>query len=275
MIAWNEIDFRRTPLTLSLAAVVAALEIVSTFDAGRRDFFFRQSQLSIGVELWNWAVWQPLTTTLLHGDLLHAAFNLYWLMAFGHVLERRWGSLRFGMLFLWLAYLCSMASFLIGNITWRPGTPVHTGIGLSGVGYGLFALLWIAGRWRPELRAYCSRDVVALFAGWFLLCIVLTVGGAMAIDNYGHGAGLVFGSLLAAALYAPRFRHVWRAVAALVTLLVLALMFAAPGHPLYDAVRRIHRLRHLLDRPAAARFSQIPRVNSDLGGEWSSFREVN
>lgn len=274
MIAWNEIDFRRTPLTLSLAAVVAALEIVSTFDAGRRDFFFRQSQLSIGIELWNGAVWQPLTTTLLHGDLLHAAFNLYWLMAFGHVLERRWGSFRFGLLFLWLAYVCSMASFLIGNVAWRPGTPVHTGIGLSGVGYGLFALLWVAGRWRPELRAFCSRDVVALFAGWFLLCIVLTASGAMAVDNYGHGAGLVFGALLATALYAPKLRRLWQAAAALATLLVLALMFAAPSHPLYDAARRIHRLRQLLDRPAAAQLMQPPRANLAPGGLPSS-REVN
>lgn len=252
MIAWNEIDFRRTPLTLSVAAVVAALEIVSTFDPGRREFFFRDSHLSIGLELWNWALWQPLTTTLLHGDLLHAAFNLYWLMAFGHVLERRWGSLRFGLLFLWLAYLSSTTSFLVGNIAWKPGTPIHTGIGLSGVGYGLFGLLWVAGRWRPEVRADCSRDVMVLFAGWFVLCIVLTAAGAMAIDNYGHGAGLVYGSLMAAALYAPKWRRMWQAMAAAVTLSVLGLMFAAPGHPLYDAARQIHRLKRLLHRPDAA-----------------------
>jgi len=252
MIAWNEIDFRRTPLTLSLAAVIAALEVVSTLDPGRREFFFHHASLSISVELWNGAVWQPLTTTLLHGDLLHAAFNLYWLMAFGHVLERRWGSLRFGLLVLWLAYLSSTTSFLVGNIAWEPGVPVHTGIGMSGVGYGLFGLLWVAGRWRPELRAYCSRDVVVLFSGWFVLCIILTVSGAMPIDNYGHGAGLVYGALMAAALYASKLRRVWRAVAAAVTLAVLTLMFAAPGHPLYDAARQIQRLQRLLNRPASA-----------------------
>lgn len=252
MIAWNEIDFRRTPLTLSLAAIVTALEIVSTFDPGRREFFFRHLELSISVDLWNGALWQPLTTTLLHGDLLHAAFNLYWLMAFGHVLERRWGSVRFGLLFLWLAYVTSTTSFLIGNASWTPGVPVHTGIGLSGVGYGLFGLLWVAGRWRPELRAYCSRDLVVLFAGWFVLCIVLTMSGAMAIDNYAHGAGLLYGALMAAALYASTWRRAWQAIAATVTLAVLTLMFAAPGHPLYDAARQIHRLQRLLNRPDQA-----------------------
>jgi membrane associated rhomboid family serine protease len=49
---------------------------------------------------WGPAVWTFVTYAFIHGDLNHLFFNLIWLLAFGTPVARRFGSLRFVMLFL-------------------------------------------------------------------------------------------------------------------------------------------------------------------------------
>jgi membrane associated rhomboid family serine protease len=42
-----------------------------------------------------WAAWlSPLTHALVHGDLVHLTLNCVWLLVFGSILVRRWGSAR-------------------------------------------------------------------------------------------------------------------------------------------------------------------------------------
>ena len=248
MIDWHEIDFRRTPFTLSIAALIVAIEIVSSIDVSRREYFFTDLRMGMWFPLWSGEIWRPFTTTILHGGLLHAAFNVLALLAFGHVLERYFGALRFAVIFVLLGYTSSLLSFVLGNLLF-PRQPVHTGVGVSGVVYGLFGILWVGSRWRHEFRAICSRDLVVFSIGWFFLCILLTYSDTMPIDNYGHAAGLAYGALYGMAAFAPRYRYLWIAAAVLATVVVLATMIAVPGHPLYEAYAEDERMRKLLRLP--------------------------
>ena len=153
-------------------------------------------------------------------------------MVFGRVLEPRFGSLRYLGLFVLLGYMSTMPDFLLSNLD----TPLDGqigGVGLSGIVYGLFGLLWAGRRWRPEFGAVCNNDTVNLFVVWFFVCIVLTRLDVLQIGNVAHGAGLIFGVLYGLALYDARRRKRWIALAGTATLLILATVIACPGHPLY------------------------------------------
>ena len=253
MLPQPEIDFRRTPVTLIIAAVAVALEVVCTLDPSKRAFFSNEGGLGILSTIWSGQLWRPFTTTLLHGGLIHVAFNVYWLLTFGRVLEPRFGSFRFLGLLVLLAYLSSMVPFLVNNLD----TPLDGqigGVGLSGIGYGLFGLLWVGRRWQLEYRYACNDDIVRLFVIWFFVCIALTYANIWNISNFGHGTGLAFGALYAMALYAPHRRIVWRVVAVLLSVVVLMSAVACPGHPLYEKHMRLERIKQLqrqLDQASA------------------------
>ena len=115
-------------------------------------------------------------------------------------------------------------------------------VGLSGVVYGLFGILFIGRRWRPELAAVCTPQTAQILLIWFFLCIVLTAVGAMLVANIAHGAGFLFGVLYGQAAFSPRHRIRWIALAAVASLLVLATLIACPGHSGYEHVKDDGRL---------------------------------
>ena len=233
MLPKPEINFQRTPVTLIITAVAVALEIVCTIDGTRRGFFYDTCGLGILSSIWSGQLWRPFTSCILHGGLIHVAFNAYWMLIFGAVLEPRFGSLRYLGLFVLLGYVSMMPEFLASNLD----TPLNGqagGVGLSGIVYGLFGLLWMGRRWRPEFEAVCNNDTVNLFVIWFFICIVLTQLKIMPIANVAHGAGAIFGVLYGLALYDARHRKRWIALAGAATLLVLATVIACPEHPLYE-----------------------------------------
>ena len=47
MLPHPELDFRRTPVTLLIAAVAVAIELVCTFDPARRDVYYSVWKLGI------------------------------------------------------------------------------------------------------------------------------------------------------------------------------------------------------------------------------------
>jgi membrane associated rhomboid family serine protease len=129
--------------------------------------------------------WRLVTSVLPHVDVLHLAFNLYWLWAFGTVLERTLGPWRFAALVGVLASVPSAAeyAFQVG------------GVGLSGVVYGFLAFMWT--RRRDERFAPFVRPAtVQLFVFWFFLCVVLTVTSIWEVGNVAHAAGAATGGML-------------------------------------------------------------------------------
>lgn len=232
-----EINFKRTPVTLIIAAVAVALEVVCTLDPARRGYYYNDLKLGMLSLIWEGELWRPFTSSLLHVNFIHAAFNVYWLVVFGGVLEPRFGPLRFLGLIVPLSYVSMMPEFIVDNFNAPVDAQVGV-LGLSGVGYGLFGMLWVGRRWRPELRDVCNDATVTLFAGWFVFCIVVTYLNIMPVANIAHAVGCLFGVLYGLAVFKPDRRGRWIVLAAVASALVLSTLIGFPGHRGYEHIRR-------------------------------------
>ena len=241
MIPTPEINFNRTPVTLILAALALALEIISTLDPERRVMYLVDFKLGIWSYIWMWEIWRPFTSAVLHINFIHAIFNVYWLAVFGPTIENWLGSYKTLALIVLLAYVSSLAQYVYGN--WLIAD-IHThgsGVGLSGVVYGLFGLLWVGSWYRTELRLICNPQTVQLFIAWFFFCIVVTYLDWMSFGNFAHAAGWAQGMLLGMAIFKKRQRLWWASAAALFAALMLGTLIAAPGHAGYEDVRAVQR----------------------------------
>ncbi len=248
------LTFRRTPVTLVMAAIAIAVELVCTLRPEMRLYYYNDLRLGILSPVWNGEWWRPLTTTLLHGHLVHAAFNVYWLVILGGWIETQWGWLKYLAMTLLLSYVCCMPEFVLSNLS-SPFDAQQGMVGLSGVVYGWFGLLWLGRRWRPEFEAVCPRSTVEIFIFWFVFCWVAAYVGMFNVANVAHGAGWLFGALYAAALYAPKYRGWWRLAAATASSLVLATLLGVPGHPLYEQHRFLQQLRQQVQELSSHEFS--------------------
>jgi len=127
--------------------------------------------------------WRLLTSALLHVDALHLVFNVYWLWVFGTLLEKVLGHLlTLGMVFLFAAGSEAAELALFDG-----------GIGLSGVGYGMFALLWFLSWKDARFAGTVDWQTAFLFVAWFFFCIWTTITGLMPVGNVAHGMGAVLG----------------------------------------------------------------------------------
>ena len=169
--------------------------------------------------------WRLLTSTLLHADVFHLAFNVYWLWVFGTLLETELGALPLLGLMVAFAVLSGSAEFATGG----------GGIGLSGIGYGLWSFL--CGAQRRDARFADAMDgrTMQLFAAWFVLCIVLTWAKVWQIANVAHGVGALSGLVASVALTgtAAKPRQLPKAAGwlGLAVLLVICLLFATSLRP--------------------------------------------
>ncbi len=252
MLPTPSIDFQRTPVTLTITAVALAIELVCTFDpdGGRRMYLYNELQLGIWGQVWEGELWRPFTTTLLHGSLMHAAFNIYWMITLGTAIENRIGSPRFLATIVVVAYVSTMGQFYF-----LPNGVV----GLSGVVYGLFGLMWIGRRYVPEWAWTCNDDTVRLMFGWFFFCFAISYLG-MPIANLAHAFGLAMGATLGGAAYDRRHRRMWSFGAALLVAACVAVLIAAPGNSQYEIVQKrraqresrqidVNSLREIIERP--------------------------
>jgi membrane associated rhomboid family serine protease len=141
-------------------------------------------------------LWRLITGIFPHADILHLTFNIYWLWVFGTLVERVYGHLRAAAL---------IALFALGSSSLEFAFALG-GVGLSGVGYGLFGLLWVLSRHDDRFRDAVDQKVVRLFVVWFFFCIAMTVMHIFSVGNIAHGAGAVLGILTATAIVMPHRR---------------------------------------------------------------------
>jgi membrane associated rhomboid family serine protease len=168
------------PVTTGLAAAAIVVTGMSWAD---KDI----SRFVMDVNVWqHWELWRAFTSIFPHVDILHIVFNVYWLWVFGTVVEHVFGHVRFLGIALLLAVVSALAEFSLFS----------GGVGLSGVGYGLWGMLWVLS-WRdPRFAGVVDAKTSRVFIVWFFFCIALTVTGAMPIANAAHGMGAVMGALL-------------------------------------------------------------------------------
>src|SRR5262249_8336792 len=113
---------------------------------------------------WYGAIWHMVISPFLHVDLVHLGFNLYWLWIFGTFLEKPVGGWATAGIMLAFAVGSGAAEFAL----------FIGGVGLSGVVYGLFGLLWILGRNDSRFAGVVDGGTVGLFLIWFVFCCFAT-----------------------------------------------------------------------------------------------------
>ena len=173
-------DVSRYPVTASVALVSIGVTVMWWLG---RDV----DAIAMNSRVWaHWELWRALTSTLPHVNFFHIAFNLYWFWTFGTMLEGVYGHLRYTIILLLLAFAPLLAEFMLFN----------GGVGLSGVGYGLWGMLWILEKRDARFAGAVDRRTSETFIIWFFLCVVLTITHVMPVAHVAHGVGGIMGVLL-------------------------------------------------------------------------------
>jgi len=177
------------------------------------------SWLFMDAQTWSGEIWRPFTSVFLHVGAIHLIFNLYWLWVFGTLVEKTFGRLEYLGILALLAFSSSTAEYAFAV----------PGVGMSGVGYGLFGLLWVLSRRDERFYAAVDSQTIILFVAWFFWCILLTHSGTWQVGNVAHAAGALQGIALGLALGYPNWRTTYAALSVLVA--VAALLAATLGQP--------------------------------------------
>jgi membrane associated rhomboid family serine protease len=141
-------------------------------------------------------LWRLVTSIFPHVNVLHLIFNLYWLWVFGTLVEQVYGQFKTAALIFLFAVGPNALEYAFSS----------GGVGLSGVGYGLFGLLWILSKRDERFRDAVDQRTIQLFVIWFFFCIFATATNFMRVGNVAHGAGGVLGMLTGFALTIPKRR---------------------------------------------------------------------
>jgi membrane associated rhomboid family serine protease len=163
---------------------------------------------------WPQEPWRLATACLLHANWMHLVFNLLWMWRLGQCLEPIFGLASTLGLYLLFGAGASAAQWAFRG----------SSIGLSGVVYGMFGLLWALNRFHPSYRGVMDKRTTNMFVGWFFLCVAMTYLRWFPVANIAHGVGAILGGLVGMSLSPfPQRRATGRlalgATIALVTLL--------------------------------------------------------
>lgn len=172
-------NLRRLPVT----ATICALAIVMTI-AGKSSGYER---FVIDARAFAGEPWRLLVAHFVHADVIHLGLNLAWLWMLGRILEPRLGRAAFVAFVLFVTLGGGLAEHAFDR----------GAIGLSGLNYGMWGFLVVAGRRFPALRTLLVRSTHVFFVAWFFLGIAITHLGWAAISNVGHAAGAALGAVVA------------------------------------------------------------------------------
>ena len=175
-----------TPLTLVLVAINVTIFLIGALapDFDHTEMRTRFAQWGPAVEAGEW--WRGITAMFLHGSVMHLAFNMWALWLFGPALERRFGTIPFGALYL-AAGLNGAALFHgLGNTAWA--------VGASGAIFGLFgAMLLNSYRQKHTRMGQAVYSQLILLLGIYLMLPFMVSG----IAWEAHIGGLVAGVVIA------------------------------------------------------------------------------
>ncbi len=134
-------------------------------------------------------IWRLITSTFLHANFLHLAFNMYALFIFGGYFENRYGGKKLFILYIFSGIAGSLASLLWEGmrVYLLDINTINIGVGASGALFGILGFLLLS-------RDY-YLDKSRLY---ILLALNLMIGFMFPnIDNMAHLGGLFSGMLLA------------------------------------------------------------------------------
>ena len=185
--------FRRAPLSLLLILACIVLLIAAPLnnmnDTARAmlfpDFSYGTRMIIMERVLQNFTVLQFLkmiSPILLHGGLVHLAFNMLWLWEFGRRIEAVQASWSLLLLIVVIALVSNTVQFLYG------GT-IYFG-GMSGVVYGLFGYIWMWQLFDPGKGLGLPGALIFFL---LLTLVVMTVIDLDFIADEAHIGGILTG----------------------------------------------------------------------------------
>jgi membrane associated rhomboid family serine protease len=203
--------WQRYPVTIGIALGAMAMSAWTGFGENLE----RGANWLMDDRFWMGEIWRPVSSCFLHGNAPHLVFNVMCLWVFGAVFEEILGSAKTFLIILFLAFGSSMAQYAFSG----------PGIGLSGMLFGLFGLLWVLHRKDRRFWGTMDERDVHFAIGWFFFCIAATVANIMSIANVAHGSGAILGALLGFAIAEKNKRRKTGFIALIV--LSMLVIFAA------------------------------------------------
>jgi membrane associated rhomboid family serine protease len=211
--------FYRYPVVAGTALIATGVTIASWTKS------FDISPLLENAMVRHGELWRLVTSMFPHVDALHLIFNIYWVWVFGTLVEEVYGHAKTAALIVLLAFGSGAFEFAFST----------GGVGLSGVGYGLFGLLWVLSKRDERFRDAIDARTIQLFVFWFFLCIALTAANVTPVGNVAHGAGAVLGILTGFAITMAELRA---SISVGITgILAFGLWAATLGRPLVNLSR--------------------------------------
>jgi GlpG protein len=133
-------------------------------------------------ELRQGQLWRLITPILIHWNVLHILFNMWWLRDLGSMIEARQSTMQFALLVLVTAAGSNLGEYWLG----------HTAVfgGMSGVLYALLGYIWMRGKFDPGSGLFLHPTTVAMMLVWLVVCYAGFVGN---IANAAHVVGLLMG----------------------------------------------------------------------------------
>src|SRR6187455_679757 len=139
-----------TPLTVALACACTGIWAAAQLHDGGEFGPATAWAVTDASALWTGSIGSLWTSSLVHYQLLHLVFNLYWLVRLGRPLEQNLGALR-------LLAFSAAASFVASAA--QLGWSGHTGVGFSGVIYAWAGFLWIASPRHADFGAVMTKQI--------------------------------------------------------------------------------------------------------------------
>ena len=163
-------------------------------------------------DIWDGKYWALITCMFPHINIIHIVFNMMWTWRLGAAIEKEMHPVAYLLFVIAATVLGSGVQLCIAG---------QTGIGMSGVVYAMFGLMWAGRGASVTWRSLASRDNLNLFLGWGVLCIATTYLNIMPVANGAHFGGLVIGLCVGFLWYAPRRRPVFMAPLALLCVVTI------------------------------------------------------
>jgi len=143
-------------------------------------------------------IWQLLSYSFLHGNVMHLLLNMYALWLFGSRMEQLWGTWNFALYYFVCVIGAGLVQLLVASLAAGEGG-IYPTIGASG---GVFGLLLAFGLTFPNERLLLIFPPVVLRAKWFVLIYGLIelwfgiTGTAAGVAHFAHLGGMLFGFIL-------------------------------------------------------------------------------
>lgn len=141
------------------------------------------------------------SSSLVHIDIIHITFNLFFFINFSSKIEKENGSFFLLFLFILSSFTSSGLQLLVTKTT---------GIGLSGVLFSFIGFSWVLSKENyKNYENFITYQEFRSFIIWLIICFPLTWLNIMRIANYSHVGGLLCGISIAYIFFVKKHRIIY------------------------------------------------------------------